>query len=122
MEAFLCNLNVVSDDNYDLKAGRFEGWKTLLEKAGKLEFLHISTNSCRIQPSRAPQARSEALVTVYERGFHPDPPAKDRPGPSDDDDNDDGNDENVDDMNMMMIIIIIIVVIFETIPGGGMRP
>ena len=39
-----------------------------------------STNSCTIWQSRAPQARGEACVTVFERRSHLGPP-----GPSDDD-------------------------------------
>ena len=68
------------------KVRRLEGWKgccrfscfqTLLEKVGRLK----SWNSCTTLPSRAPQARGEACVTVFERRSHL--------GPSDDDDDDD---------------------------------
>ena len=42
-----------------------------------------------LPPRRAPQARGEACVTVFERRSHLGPPAEGRPGPSDDDDDDD---------------------------------
>ena len=52
-----------------------------------------------LPPSRAPQARGEACVTVFEQRSHLGPPAEGRPGPSDhnDDDNDDDYDDDDDD-------------------------
>ena len=65
------------------KVRRLEGWKVGKGwKVRKLEFLHNSTNSCTIPPSRAPQARGEACVTVFERRSHIGLPAECRPGPS----------------------------------------
>ncbi len=57
-------------------AGRFKG------------FCHFPCFQT-LPPSRAPQARGEACVTVFERRSHLGPPAEGRQGPSDDDDEDD---------------------------------
>ena len=57
-------------------AGRFKG------------FCHFPCFQT-LPPSRAPQARGEACVTVFERRSHLGPPAEGRQGPSDDDDDDD---------------------------------
>ena len=54
-------------------AGRFKG------------FCHFPCFQT-LPPSRAPQARGEACVTVFERRSHLGPPAEGRQGPSDDDD------------------------------------
>ena len=62
-------------------AGRFKG------------FCHFPCFQT-LPPSRAPQARGEACVTVFERRSHLGPPAEGRQGPSDDDDDDDDNDDN----------------------------
>ena len=56
-------------------AGRFKG------------FCHFPCFQT-LPPSRAPQARGEACVTVFERRSHLGPPAEGRQGPSDDDDDD----------------------------------
>ena len=50
-------------------AGRFKG------------FCHFPCFQT-LPPSRAPQARGEACVTVFERRSHLGPPAEGRPGPS----------------------------------------
>ena len=64
-----------------------EGWKVHVMKAERLEssrgFVSPSHN---FRPSRAPQAKGEACVTVLERRSHLALPAEGRPGPSDDDD------------------------------------
>ena len=59
-------------------AGRFKG------------FCHFPCFQT-LPPSRAPQARGEACVTVFERRSHLGPPAEGRQGPSDDYDDDDGD-------------------------------
>ena len=73
------------------KVGRLEGWKV-----GRFKrFCHIPCFQ-KLPPSRAPQARGEACVTVFERRSHLGPPAEGRLGPSDDDDDvDDDDDDNV---------------------------
>ena len=62
-------------------AGRFKG------------FCHFPCFQT-LPPSRAPQARGEACVTVFERRSHLGPPAEGRQGPSEDDEDDDENDED----------------------------
>ena len=64
-------------------AGRFKG------------FCHFPCFQT-LPPSRAPQARGEACVTVFERRSHLGPPAEGRQGPSDDDDGV-GDDDNLVD-------------------------
>ena len=71
------------------------GWKVGRFKS----FFHIPCFQT-LTPSRAPQARGEACVTVFERRSHLGPPAEGRPGPSDDDDDDD------DDVMMMMMMMM----------------
>ena len=47
-----------------------------------------------LPPSRAPQARGEACVSVFERRSHLGPPAEGRLGPSENDDDHDVDDED----------------------------
>ena len=83
-----------------------EGWKVRRFK----RFCHIPCFQ-KLPPSRAPQARGEARVTVFEQRSHLGPPAEGRLGPSDDDDdgggdgdggNDDGDDDNYLDNDSLM--------------------
>ena len=63
-------------------------------KVGRFKrFCHIPCFQ-KLPPSRAPQARGEACVTVLERRSHLGLPAEGRPWPSDDDDGGDGDDDD----------------------------
>ena len=78
------SLSYLTPLNETLLVGRFK------------RFCHIPCFQT-LPPRRAPQARGEACVTVFERRSHLGPPAEGRPGPSDDDDDDD-DDDNDDDL------------------------
>ena len=71
------SLSYLTPLNETLLVGRFK------------RFCHIPCFQT-LPPRRAPQARGEACVTVFERRSHLGPPAEGRLGPSDDDDDDDG--------------------------------
>ena len=79
----------------DWKVGQLKGWKVQVMKG------FVLSRSHNPRPSRVPQARGEACVTVFERRSYQALPAEGRPGPSEDDD-------DVRKMMMMQMIATIV--------------
>ena len=67
-----------------------KGWKVERKVRSFKGFFHFPCFQT-LPPSRAPQARGEACVTVFERRSHLGPPAEGRQGPSVDYDDDGGD-------------------------------